>query len=194
MYKRQVLRGVLDGGRLSVHECARFANGPVRLPLRAASSAGAGVGEEYAWDVLALWSGILDGLRVAAGLGPVDAVGIDSWAVDYALLDADSRLLGNPASYRSPRCAPAAAAVLAELDAQWLYERNGLQFQPFNTMFQLVADAREARASLARRALLIPDLLAYWLTGEAVTEATNASTTGLLDPSTRVWDLSLIHI
>ena len=184
----RVLRGVLEGGRLSVRECARFANGPVRLPLRSAPPTGGGAGEEYAWDVLALWSGILDGLRVAAGLGPVDAVGIDSWAVDYALLDADSRLLGNPASYRSPRCAPAAAAVLAELDAQWLYERNGLQFQPFNTVFQLVADTREARASLARRALLIPDLLAYWLTGEAVTEVTNASTTGLLDPGARAWD------
>ena len=142
----------------------------------------------YEWDILALWRGILDGLREASLRGPVDAIGIDTWAVDYGLLDEDGRLIGNPASYRSARCGLGASEVLDRWDTSWLYARNGLQFQPFNTLFQRVADRAEARADCARTALLIPDLLAYWLTGQARSELTNASTTGLVNAARRDWD------
>lgn len=142
----------------------------------------------YEWDILALWRGILDGLREASLRGPVDAIGIDTWAVDYGLLDEDGRLIGNPASYRSARCGLGASEVLDRWDTSWLYARNGLQFQPFNTLFQRVADRAEARAECARTALLIPDLLAYWLTGHARSELTNASTTGLVNAAGRDWD------
>ena len=214
----RVLRGVFDGERLTLEECSRFPNGPVALPEPAcAGGAGAGkpggagadesgagssrgegaggsersedeAGVAYEWDILALWRGILDGLREASLRGSVDAIGIDTWAVDYGLLDEDGRLIGNPASYRSARCGLGASEVLDLWDSSWLYARNGLQFQPFNTLFQRVADRREARADCARTALLIPDLLAYWLTGQARSELTNASTTGLVNAALRDWD------
>lgn len=201
----RVLRGVFDGERLTLEECSRFPNGPVALPGPACAG-GAGVGKPggagadgserseneavvaYEWDILALWRGILDGLREASLRGSLDAIGIDTWAVDYGLLDEDGRLIGNPASYRSARCGLGASEVLDRWDSSWLYARNGLQFQPFNTLFQRVADRREARADCARTALLIPDLLAYWLTGQARSELTNASTTGLVNAALRDWD------
>lgn len=201
----RVLRGVFDGERLTLEECSRFPNGPVALPgpacaggSGAGTSRGAGaggsersedeVGVAYEWDILALWRGILDGLREASLRGSLDAIGIDTWAVDYGLLDEDGRLIGNPASYRSARCGLGASEVLDRWDSSWLYARNGLQFQPFNTLFQRVADRAEARANCARTALLIPDLLAYWLTGQARSELTNASTTGLVNAALRDWD------
>ena len=214
----RVLRGVFDGERLTLEECSRFPNGPVVLPGHAraggegaskpggagADESGAGssrgegaggsersedeVGVAYEWDILALWHGILDGLREASLRGPVDAIGIDTWAVDYGLLDEGGRLIGNPASYRSARCGRGASEVRDRWDSSWLYARNGLQFQPFNTLFQRVADRREARVDCARTALLIPDLLAYWLTGQARSELTNASTTGLVNAALRDWD------
>ena len=213
----RVLRGVFDGERIAIEECSRFPNGPVALPgpacaggagaggsgsgeSRAGTSGGAGASERsgdeagvaYEWDILALWRGILDGLREASLRGSLDAIGIDTWAVDYGLLDEGGRLIGNPASYRSARCGLGASEVLDRWDSSWLYARNGLQFQPFNTLFQRVADRAEARADCARTALLIPDLLAYWLTGQARSELTNASTTGLVNAAGRDWDSEIL--
>lgn len=188
----RVLRGVFDGERLTLEECSRFPNGPVALPGPACAGGSERPEDEagvaYEWDILALWRGILDGLREASLRGSVDAIGIDTWAVDYGLLDEDGRLIGNPASYRSARCVLGASEVLDRWDSSWLYARNGLQFQPFNTLFQRVADQREARTDCARTGLLIPDLLAYWLTGQARSELTNASTTGLVNAVLRDWD------
>lgn len=192
----RVLRGVFDGERLAIEECSRFPNGPVAVPGPCRSDGSQSGGEAqvaYEWDILALWRGILEGLREASLRGAVDAIGIDTWAVDYGLLDEDSRLIGNPASYRSARCGVGASEVLDRWDFSWLYERNGLQFQPFNTLFQRVADRGERRADCARTALLIPDLLAYWLTGEARSELTNASTTGLVNAAERDWDPEILH-
>ena len=203
----RVLRGMFDGERLAIEECSRFPNGPVALPEpRRVGDSGSGgvgpascarsgdeVGVAYEWDILALWRGILDGLREASLRGAVDAIGIDTWAVDYGLLDEGGRLIGNPASYRSARCGRGASEVLDRWDSSWLYERNGLQFQPFNTLFQRVADRGERRADCARTALLIPDLLAYWLTGQARSELTNASTTGLVNAAERDWDPEILN-
>lgn len=203
----RVLRGVFDGEHLAIEECSRFPNGPVAVPgpRRVGDSGSGGVGPAscarsgdeadvaYEWDILALWRGILDGLREASLRGAVDAIGIDTWAVDYGLLDEDGRLIGNPASYRSARCGRGASEVLDRWDFSWLYVRNGLQFQPFNTLFQRVADRAERRADCARTALLIPDLLAYWLTGQARSELTNASTTGLVNAARRDWDPDILN-
>ena len=192
----RVLRGVFDGERLAIEECSRFPNGPVAVPGPRRSDAPRSGGEAqvaYEWDILALWRGIFEGLREASLRGAVDAIGIDTWAVDYGLLDDDGRLIGNPASYRSARCGVGASEVLDRWDSSWLYEHNGLQFQPFNTLFQRVADRGERRAECARTALLIPDLLTYWLTGEARSELTNASTTGLVSATARDWDPAILN-
>jgi sugar (pentulose or hexulose) kinase len=167
--------------RLDLHEVHRFPNRPVRT---------AGT---LHWDVLALYAGILDGLRAAGrDLGRLDGVGIDSWAVDYGLLDGDGALLGNPVHYRDARHATAVPAVHAAVPPEQLYRVTGLQHLPFNTVFQLAAARDTAQLAAARTLLLVPDLLAYWLTGAVGAEVTNASTTGLLDATSREWARPLI--
>jgi rhamnulokinase len=169
----RVIVGDVGPDTLELRECHRFPNRPVRT---------AGT---LHWDILALYQGVLDGLREA---GPVDGIGIDSWAVDYGLLDAAGALLGNPVHYRDDRTS-GAKSNLERLGARELYATTGLQFLPFNTIHQLAA---EPRLGLAHRLLLIPDLLAYWLTGEQGAEVTNASTTQLLDVRTRTWATDLM--
>ncbi|AXK37089.1 rhamnulokinase [Streptomyces armeniacus] len=164
--------GRVAPGSLGLQEVHRFPNRPVRT------------GGTLHWDVLALYQGVLDGLRAA---GPVASVGIDSWAVDYGLLDTDGALLGNPVHYRDTRTEGMADAVGEVLPAAELYAATGLQYLPFNTLYQLAAARGTAQLAAADQLLLIPDLLAYWLTGERGTELTNASTTQLIDPRTRDW-------
>ena len=176
----RVLAGHLEGGRLQTQECARFANVPVRVPV--------GSGGVLHWDVLRLWRGVLDGLRVAGREhGPVRSVGVDTWAVDHGLLDADGALVGNPIHYRDERTAGVPDRVFAHLAPEAMYARTGVQVQPFNTIFQLAAASGSAATGVARRLLMVPDLLGYWLAGVEITELTNASTTGLLDVTTRTW-------
>src|ERR671920_286455 len=136
---------------------------------------------------------ILDGLRAAGrDLGRLDGVGIDSWAVDYGLLDADGALLGNPVHYRDARHETAVPAVHAAVPPEELYRITGLQHLPFNTIFQLAAARDTAQLAAARTLLLVPDLLAHWLTGAVGAEVTNAATTGLLDATTREWARTVV--
>ena len=177
----RVMAGRIGAGRLELAEMHRFPNRPVRT---------SGI---LRWDALGLYAGVLDGLRAAGrNYGRLDGVGIDSWAVDYGLLDADGALLGNPVHYRDVRHETAVAAVHAAVPAGELYRMNGLQHLPFNTVFQLAAARGTAQLAAARQLLLVPDLLAHWLTGAVGAELTNASTTGLLDPTTRDWAWELI--
>ncbi|WP_316740742.1 rhamnulokinase family protein [Streptomyces sp. MK7] len=168
----RVMVGRVGPDSLELTESHRFPNRPVRVP------------EGLRWDVLGLYAGVLDGLRAA---GRVDSVGIDSWAVDYGLLDADGALLGNPVHYRDARTEGVAEKVWASVPPEELYAATGIQYAPFNTLYQLTAARSTAQLAAARRLLLVPDLLTYWLTGEQGTELTNASTTQLVDPRTRDW-------
>jgi rhamnulokinase len=125
------------------------------------------------WDARALFAGILHGLRAAADqAGPIDAVSVDGWAVDYGLLDHDGDLIADPASYRDTRTGPPFAAVtgtpggVAGVDAARLYEATGIAVQPINTVFQLMAERESAQLGTARYALLVPDLMTYWLSGQ----------------------------
>jgi rhamnulokinase len=178
----RVMAARVGPGRLDLQEVHRFPNRPVRT---------AGT---LHWDVLGLYAGILDGLRAAGReLGRLDGIGIDSWAVDYGLLDADGALLGNPVHYRDTRHETAVAGVHAVVGPEELYRISGLQHLPFNTVFQLAAARGTAQLVAARTLLLIPDLLAYWLTGAVGAEVTNASTTGLLDATTREWSRTVIE-
>ena len=150
------------------------------------------VGGTLYWDVLRMMHGIELGLRRARLAGPVDAIAIDSWAVDYGLLDADGRLLGNPVHYRDDRTVGVLEQLGTELDPAAVYRTTGLQQQRFNTLGQLAASRGSAQLTAARRLLMIPDLLAYWLTGVESAEVTNASTTQLFDATRRAWDPALI--
>ena len=173
----RVILGRVSPTGLSIEEVARFPNGPVEGP------------GGLHWDIEALWGHVRAGLAEAIRREPgLVSIGIDSWAVDYALLR-DGRMLGAPFHYRDERNIPAAAEVHSIVSPGELYAANGLQHLPFNTLFQLRAETHLAAADTM---LLIPDLLAFWLTGRAVAERTNASTTGLLGVASREWDDALI--
>jgi rhamnulokinase len=172
----RVMVGSVDSSTIELLEVHRFVNRPVL------------VGGTLQWDVLALWAGTIDGLRIAARSGAeIAGIGVDSWAIDYGLLDEDGVLLGNPVHYRDRRTDGLADQIAEVIAPQELYALTGVQVLPFNTIFQLAAARDTSALRAARHALLIPDLFGYWLTGELGTELTNASTTGLLDVRTRSW-------
>ncbi len=170
--------GDVSDEHFTLSDSGRFANGSVQI------------GENLYWDILGLYRGILEGLTEALRHGPVVSVGVDSWAVDYGLVRADGSLLSNPACYRDLRTEPSISRAKELVGLESMFERTGVAHQPFNTVFQLMADAASGHLGEATRALLLPDLINYFLTGEAATEFTNASTTQLLTTSGD-WDLDL---
>ncbi|MBG6237441.1 rhamnulokinase [Mycetocola sp. CAN_C7] len=173
----RVMLGRVGPNTLRLEPVHRFANGPARTA------------DGLHWDASGLLHSILTGLAEAARREPaIQSIGIDSWAVDYALL-ADGRMLSEPFHYRDDRTAAGVATVHTLVPFAELYAQNGLQFLPFNTLYQLAADGR--RLDDADTLLLIPDLIAHWLTGSRTAEITNASTTGLLSIDGR-WNDDLI--
>ena len=145
------------------------------------------------WDIGALTEGVRASLQraraAAEGLrAPIASLGVDSWAVDYALLDAEGRLLEDPICYRDERTADAIAEVLAVLPPEQIYARTGIQFQQFNTLYQLWAHVRDGLSDRATHLLLMPDFCHHLLCGSLVSERTNASTTQLLDARSGRWD------
>lgn len=184
----RVMVATLAGGRVELTEIRRFPNGPVSLPTMR--------GPRLHWDVLRLWEEIIAGLAEGARrVGPLSAIGIDTWAVDYGLLNVAGALRGQVASYRCGRTRGIPDEVFSKIPAQEFYSINGLQVQDFNTVFQLIAEYREGGLPEGhqRTLLMLPDLIAYWLTGQQVIEVTNASTTGLMDASTRTWSPPLLE-
>ena len=177
----RVMTGQAGPGRLELREVHRFPNRPV-----------AAAGTLY-WDILRLYADLLDGLAAAARTGKLASVGIDSWGVDYGLLGAGGALLGNPVHYRDARTNGVLDHVLAAVPAAELYDVTGVQLLQINTACQLVAASRAGQLDGAETLLLIPDLLAYWLTGEAGAELTNASTTQLYDPRAGTWAWDVIE-
>ncbi len=163
----RVIVGRVGAGTLDILEAHRFPNTPVLLP------------DGLHWDIVGLYREILTGLRSA---GPVASAGIDSWAVDYGLVDARGALLGLPYHYRDSRT--------DDVPARDLYPVTGIQYLPFNTAYQVLAEP-PARLWDAAHLLLIPDLLVFWLTGAIGAERTNASTTALYDARTREWSSSI---
>jgi rhamnulokinase len=140
------------------------------------------------WNFDALFAEVLEGLRAAAALATVrgetiSSIGIDTWAVDYGLVNKAGELVAQPYSYRDDRSRAAVAPVHAKLDPVRLYQTTGLQFLQFNTIYQLAIE----KDLDGLQALLIPDLIAFLLTGARRTEATNASTTGLFDAVAGEW-------
>ncbi len=188
----RVMLGSVGPDLLDLEEVARFRNGAVEV------AAGAdGREPRLHWDVLGLWQDALAGLARAgraAGTDGVRSVGVDTWAVDYALLDAGGGLLANPRSYRDARTDGVAEQVHRRLPAEELYARNGLQHLPFTTIYQLVVEAAGPLLERADQLLLLPDLLGFWLSGRRVAESTNASTTGLADVRTGRWAPDLVRL
>lgn len=176
----RVMLGHVAPDELRLQPVLRFPNGPVERA------------DGLHWDIDELYRSVLAGLRAALREAPeIRGIGVDSWAVDYALLR-DGRTLGAPFHYRDDRNLAAVGLVDGLVGRAELYQRNGLQFLPFNTLYQLTADRTAGRLAEAERFLLVPDLINFWLTGTEAAERTNASTTGLLSVETGRWDSELI--
>jgi rhamnulokinase len=180
----KAVAGRFDGKRLHVHEVHRFRNDPVRAS-----------GRLY-WDILRLLHEIKQGIASAgtAGLGEIESLGVDSWGCDFGLFDRHGELIGNPIHYRDELARSAMEEALQIVPRTEIFARTGCQFMPINTLYQLYA-LRQARADTLERAatlLLIPDIVRFFLTGEATTEATIASTTQFLSIATGDWDRDLL--
>jgi rhamnulokinase len=172
----------LRAGILTTEEISRFANEPVEY------------GGYLHWDVARLW---LEVRKALADLEQVElaGIGVDAWGVDYALLGERGELLQNPYHYRDRRTEGVIEDVLKKVTKEEIYQATGIQFMPINTLYQLFATRRDSPRLLeaAKRLVTIPDLFNYWLTGNAVCEFTNATTTQLVDPVKRTWDTALMQ-
>lgn len=175
--------GTVREGKLALEEIYRFENGMKRI------------GERLCWDVESLFAEIKEGMKECKKLGKIPAsMGIDTWAVDFVLLDKDGRLLGDAVGYRDDRTKGMDVQVYKTISLPSLYERTGIQKQIFNTIYQLMAvkEKNPEHLNNAESFLMIPDYFHYRLTGVKKQEYTNATTTQLVSPVTGTWDYDLI--
>ena len=177
--------GHVEQGRIVLEEVYRFENGPKKR------------GGRLCWDFDALAREVVNGLKACAKLGKVPAtLGVDTWGVDFALVDREGRVLGDTVAYRDSRTQGMDALVEELIPAQELYRRTGIQKQSFNTIYQLMAVKRQSPELLeqAHRLLLVPDYLHYTLTGVMSNEYTEASTSGLVSAAAKDWDRELLDL
>jgi rhamnulokinase len=180
----RVLAGRWDGARFQLREVHRFDNGPVAI-----------TGHLY-WDALRLWAETKAGIskHVAQVRRPVSGLGIDCWGVDFALLDRQGRLVGNPYHYRDPRTDGILELTADLVPREAIYAATGIQIMQINTLFQLVSMVRSGDAQLDAAAVLLPmpNLFNYWLSGERLAEYTHATTTQCVDVHARRWAVGLL--
>lgn len=179
----RAILGTFNGETISMKEIHRFSNDPVNIR-----------GTLY-WDILRLFFEIKQGITKAVHAGGFDAIGIDTWGVDFGLIDKEGRLLGNPLHYRDQHTVGILEEIYKTVPREELYSRTGTQLLRFNTLFQL-ASLRRKNPELLDRAdkmLMVPDLFAYFLTGEIRAEYTEVSTSQMLDPVTGDWAYDLIE-
>ena len=171
----------IENGKLCLEEVYRFENGMEEKD------------GHLVWDYKKLFRNIIDGLKECKKLGKIpQSVGIDTWGVDYALLDKDDEVIGDVYAYRDSRTEEPIKRVHEIVPFEKLYERTGSQFQIYNTIYQLYADKLTGKLDKAERFLMMPDFFNFLLTGVKKNEFTNASTTGLLSAATREWDFETI--
>lgn len=173
---RAMLSKLVDG-KLEITEIHRFSNDPVQI------------GPRLYWDVLRLFHEIKQGILKANAAGGFSAIGIDTWGVDFGLLNEQGELIGNPAHYRDTRTDNIPAEFFKKMSKDEVYAETGIQCVSFNTLYQLqyLLSERSEVLKQAKTLLMMPDLFAYFLTGAKRIEYTNASTTNLLDPRTHDW-------
>ncbi len=175
---RHILSHVEDG-RLILEEVYRFDNLQIRK------------NGHDCWDMENLWNGIIEGLKACKTAGKIPhTIGIDTWAVDFVLLDENDAVIGDAVAYRDSRTEGMKEIVNATIPAEELYARTGIQYQPFNTIYQLTALKREHPEQLekAKRFLMIPEYFNFRLTGVKCNEYTNASSTNMVNAGSKTWD------
>lgn len=180
----RTMLGSLVDGKLSIKETHRFPNGPVRLP------------DGLHWDVLRQWVEIKAGIASTVKSGvELSSIGVDTWAVDFALLDKNDALLGNPFHYRDARTDGMLEEAFRRMPRGDIFVNTGIQFLQLNTLYQLLAMvcAKSPILDIAQTFVTIPDLLNFWLCGKITNEFTNATTTQFLDPIKRDWSLTVLE-
>jgi rhamnulokinase len=178
----RALLGRFDGERVVLEEVHRFPNVPVRVT------------DGLHWDALRLMGCVYRSLSKAARkTEQLESVGIDSWGVDFALLDRDGALVSNPYHHRDPRTEGMVERAFEKVSKEEIYETTGVQFMRINTLYQLLATQCSTLLEVADTLLLIPDLMNYWLTGEKTCEFTNATTTQLYDLEAEGWAEDLLQ-
>ena len=181
----RAMLGQFDGERIQLSEVYRFPNGPVRLP------------DGLHWDVLRLWSEIKQGLARAIQEHGADlaGVGLDTWGVDFGLLDRDGALVSNPYHYRDSRTDGMLDEAFRRVPRAEIFEQTGIQFMQINSLYQLLSMVvRQSPAlDIAETFLTMPDLFNYWLTGRRVCEFSNATTTQCYDPRKGDWAIPLLE-
>jgi rhamnulokinase len=181
----RVMAGCFDGDLLRIDEVHRFANVPVR------------VRGSLHWDILYLFSEIKRGISLAAKRygANIVSIGVDTWGVDYGLLDAQGGLLGHPFHYRDSRTNGMMEEAYRRLSKRGIYAETGIQFMFFNTIFQVLSEVVRGAPALASaaRLLFIPDLLQYWLSGVSANERTIASTSQIYNPRGKTWSTEVIE-
>lgn len=180
----RALIGILEDRRIKVEEVYRFPNIPVK------------VGNSLFWDCLRIWSEIKFAISsTRSRLVDPNSVGVDTWGVDFALLDDNGELLGNPHHYRDPRTERAFEEVLRRFSKEEIYFRTGIQFLRLNTLYQLysIVLKKSSLLNTANKFLMMPDLFNYWLSGVKVSEFSDATTTQFFNPSKNSWDCELLE-
>ena len=179
----RAILGQLHSGILSLEEIHRFPNGPLEC------------GGSLHWDVERLWREIRSGLA-AVEERKLSGIGVDTWGVDYALLGENGQLLENPYHYRDARTRGVMAEAFSKIPKEEIYTLTGIQFLPFNTLYQLMATRRDSPQILraAKWFVTMPDLFHFWLSGTATCEYTNATTTQMLNPLTHQWAPALLDL
>ncbi len=180
----RVVAGLFDGKQLSLEEVYRFDNGGVHAA------------QHMHWPLISLWQHVTRGLRAASKLypGQIASVGVDTWGVDFGLLDKNDELLGIPHHYRDRRTVGILDKAFAVVPRDDIFQATGLQFMEFNTLYQLLAMklAKSPTLEIAHSFLMMPDLFHWLLTGVKSNEATNASTTQFFNPKTKTWATDLL--
>lgn len=175
--------GWLEEGKLKTEEVYRFANGTETKAGR------------LIWNTERLFYEVKRGLKMAKENGKIPSyIGIDTWAVDYALLDKKDKLIGEVYAYRDNRTEKSVERIHRIISFDELYERTGIQYQPFNTVYQLYADKLSGKIDEAESMLMLPDYLNFLLTGVKKQEYTNATSTGLVNAKTHDWDGNILEI
>jgi rhamnulokinase len=174
--------GTFADGKLTLSETHRFPNIPVRLP------------DGLHWDVLRLWQDIKTGISISASKFPLSSLAVDTWGVDFALLDKNGALIGNPFHYRDERTDGMEAEAFKRLPREQIFAQTGVQFMQINTLYQLLAMSinKSPQLDLAETFLNIPDLFNYWLSNKQSSEFTIATTTQFYDPLQRNWAFPML--
>ncbi len=192
----RAILGVLDNQKLEISEEHRFLTGPESLPTRYSENISGQAGSDCSlvWDFIRFWHEIKEGIRMASNKGKLEAIGVDTWGVDFSLLDKNGMLISFPYHYRDSRTDGMLEEAFSRLGKKEIYDITGIQFMPLNTLYQLLAmsSGESPLLEIADKFLMVPDLINYWLTGRAVAEFTESTTSQIMDARKGKWSEEII--